>query len=68
MRLIRLTEQYITEIIEGRLGLRGPQLDSCSMTLGSFDGLHRGHRKLLNATRESRRRLNLAVRAIFTFR
>lgn len=68
MRLIRLTEQYITEIIEGRLGLRGPQLESCSLTLGSFDGLHRGHRKLLNATKESCRRLNLTDSTIFTFR
>lgn len=68
MRLIRLTEQYITEIIEGRLGLRGPQLESCSLTLGSFDGLHRGHRKLLDATRESRRRLDLVDSTIFTFR
>ena len=68
MRLIRLTEQYITEIIEGRLGQGGPQLDSCSLTLGSFDGLHRGHRKLLDATRESRRRLGLKESAIFTFR
>jgi riboflavin kinase / FMN adenylyltransferase len=68
MRLIRLTEQYITEIINGKLGLRGPQLDSCSLTLGSFDGLHRGHRKLLDATRESRRRLDLAESTIFTFR
>jgi len=68
MRLIRLTEQYITEIIEGRLGVRGPQLESCSLTLGSFDGLHRGHRKLLNSTRESCRRLGLAESTIFTFR
>jgi len=68
MRLIRLTEQYITEIIEGRLGLRGPQLESCSLTLGSFDGLHRGHRKLLATTAEARHRLNLAESAIFTFR
>lgn len=68
MRLIRLTEQYITEIIEGRLGLRGPQLDSCSLTLGSFDGLHRGHRKLLDATKESRRHLDLSDSAVFTFR
>ncbi len=68
MRLIRLTEQYITEIIEGRLGVRGPQLDSCSLTLGSFDGLHRGHQKLLDATRDSRQRLDLAESTIFTFR
>ncbi len=68
MRLIRLTEQYITEIIEGRLGLRGPQLESCSLTLGSFDGLHRGHRKLMATTSDARQRLDLAESAIFTFR
>ena len=68
MRLIRLTEQYITEIIEGRLGLRGPQLESCSLTLGSFDGLHLGHRKLLATTNEARHRFDLAESAVFTFR
>lgn len=68
MRLIRLTEQYITEIIEGRLGLRGPQLDSCSLTLGSFDGLHLGHQELLNRTADARQRLGLAESTIFTFR
>jgi riboflavin kinase / FMN adenylyltransferase len=68
MRLIRLTENYITEIIEGRLGVRGSQLESCSLTLGSFDGLHRGHKKLLDATAQARRSFNLAESAIFTFR
>jgi len=68
MRLIRLTEQYITEIIAGRLGVRGPQLESCALTLGSFDGLHRGHRALLRRTREARDRLDLAESVIFTFR
>ena len=68
MRLIRLTEQYIQEIIAGRLGVRGPQLESCALTLGSFDGLHRGHRALLKRTREARDRLGLAESVIFTFR
>ncbi len=68
MRLIRLTEQYITEIIEGRLGLRGPQLESCALTLGSFDGLHRGHLKLLETTNKARQRLDLAESTVFTFR
>lgn len=68
MRLIRLTRQYIAEIIAGRLGVRGPQLDSCSLTLGAFDGLHRGHRALMERTREARRRLGLAESVIFTFR
>lgn len=68
MRLIRLNEKYITEIIAGRLGLRGPQLESCSLTLGSFDGLHRGHRALLKATGEARERLGLAESVVFTFR
>ncbi len=68
MRLIRLTEQYITEIIEGRLGIRGAQLESCALTLGSFDGLHRGHKKLLDATAQARRRFDLAESVVFTFR
>ncbi len=68
MRLIRLTEPYIQEIIAGRLGVRGPQLASCALTLGSFDGLHGGHRALLRRTREARDRLNLAESVVFTFR
>ncbi|MCP4293200.1 MAG: bifunctional riboflavin kinase/FMN adenylyltransferase [bacterium] len=67
MRLIRLSEKYIEEIIEGRLGRRSV-LDSCSLTLGSFDGLHRGHRKLLNTVRAKKSEHDLADSVVFTFR
>ena len=67
MRLIRLTAEYIAELIEGRIGHRGPQLESCSLTLGSFDGLHRGHMALIRGVQESRRQRDLAAGAGFTF-
>ncbi len=67
MRLIRLTTEYIEELIEGRIGHRGPQLDSCALTLGSFDGLHRGHMALIHGVQDSRRQRQLAAGAVFTF-
>lgn len=67
MRLIRLTENYITEIIEGKIGTRISQLESCSLALGSFDGLHRGHQELIREVKASRDRLGLASGALFTF-
>ena len=67
MRLIRLTEDYIGEIIAGRIGTRQPQLESCSLVLGSFDGLHRGHQELIREVLASRDRLDLASGALFTF-
>jgi riboflavin kinase/FMN adenylyltransferase len=67
VRLIRLTENYINEIIEGKIGTRNPQLESCSLALGSFDGLHRGHQELIGAVKASRDRLGLDTGALFTF-
>ncbi|MFT5234278.1 MAG: riboflavin kinase/FMN adenylyltransferase, partial [Candidatus Krumholzibacteriia bacterium] len=67
MRLIRLTAEYIDELIADRIGNRGPQLESCSLTLGSFDGLHRGHMALIDKVRTSRDSRGLAEAAIFTF-
>jgi len=67
LRLIRLTTDYIGEIIEGKIGLRGPKLNSCALALGSFDGLHRGHLELIDKVQSARDRLNLESGAIFTF-
>lgn len=67
MRLIRLTEEYIGEVIAGRIGLRGPKLDTCALTVGSFDGLHRGHQALIGGVRASRDQLGLESGAVFTF-
>ena len=67
MRLIRISEQYINEIITGRIGAHRPQLESCALTLGSFDGLHRGHLELIKQTVAAKNRLNLADAVVFTF-
>ncbi len=67
MRLIRLSEDYIGEVIAGQIGLRGPKLESCALTLGSFDGLHRGHLSLLRHVKDARDRQGLAAGAVFTF-
>jgi riboflavin kinase/FMN adenylyltransferase len=67
VRLIRLTADYISEIIAGKIGTRHPQLESCSLALGSFDGLHRGHQELIEGVRSSQQRLGLDSGALFTF-
>ena len=67
MRMIRLSEQYVNELVEGRIGLRGPQLPSSALAIGSFDGLHRGHQELLRGVMAARDRLQLSDGAVFTF-
>lgn len=67
MRLIRLNEEYIQELIAGRIGVRGPQIESCALTLGSFDGLHRGHRALLRRVSDAVQDRGLAAGVVFTF-
>lgn len=67
MRMIRLSEQYVSELIEGRIGRRGPQLAGSALAIGSFDGLHRGHQELLRGVLAARDRLDLAAGAVFTF-
>lgn len=68
MRMIRLTDEYIDEVIRGAIGRRGPKLASCALTLGSFDGLHRGHQDLVGKVRLARERLGLSAAAIWTFK
>ncbi len=65
--MIRLSTDYISEIIDGKIGLGGPKLDSCALTLGSFDGLHRGHLELIKGVQNACDRLELSTGAIFTF-
>jgi len=65
--MIRLTSDYISEIIAGKIGTGRPHLESCSLAVGSFDGLHRGHRELIRGVLASRDRLHLASGALFTF-
>jgi len=67
VRLIRLTADYINELIGGRIGVRGSQLESCALTLGSFDGLHRGHMALIHGVQQSMRERGLGDGVVFTF-
>ena len=67
MRLIRLSEDYITEIISGKIGARRSQLTDSVVTLGSFDGLHLGHQKLIERVNFAHRDNGLSAGAVFTF-
>ncbi len=67
MRLIRLTAEYIADLIDGHIGHRGPHLESSALTLGSFDGLHRGHMELIRSVQQARSERDLASGAVFTF-
>jgi len=68
VRLIRLSSQYITRILEGREAWPKPALADCALALGAFDGLHLGHRALINATEVAKRAAGLSHSCIFTFR
>jgi len=68
MRLIRLTEEYIDELIAGSIGTRGSKLPGSALTMGSFDGLHRGHQALIHGVRAARARLGLEAAAVWTFK
>jgi riboflavin kinase / FMN adenylyltransferase len=66
--MIRLSEQYVGELIDGRIGQRGPQLQGGSaLAVGSFDGLHRGHQELLRGVLSAQSRLGLGAGGVFTF-
>ncbi len=67
MRMIRLSEQYVGELIDGRIGRRGPQLPGSALAIGSFDGLHRGHQELLRGVLSAQERLGLGAAGVFTF-
>lgn len=67
MRMIRLSEQYVGELIDGRIGRRGPQLPPSALAVGAFDGFHRGHQELLRGVLAARDRLGLGAGAVFTF-
>jgi riboflavin kinase/FMN adenylyltransferase len=49
-------------------GLPAPVLADCAVAVGSFDGLHLGHRALIDAVGAARDRLGLKHACLFTFR
>ncbi|MBK8166469.1 MAG: bifunctional riboflavin kinase/FMN adenylyltransferase [bacterium] len=67
MRMIRLSEQYVGELIDGRIGRRGPQLPPSALAVGAFDGFHRGHQELLRGVLAAQARQGLGAGAVFTF-
>lgn len=68
MKLIHLTETAIDDLLAGRAGGRHPAAEPCALSLGSFDGLHLGHRRLIAAVRAAQARFALPASALFTFR
>lgn len=68
MRLIRLTSEYIDELIAGEIGIRGAKLAPGALTLGSFDGLHRGHQALIHGVQAAAARLGLGEATVWTFK
>jgi len=63
-----LSSRYITRILEGLESWPAPALTDCSLALGSFDGLHLGHRALIAAAAEARHAAGLSHSCLFTFR
>lgn len=68
MRLIRLTEEYITRIVAGSDPQPGGSLRESAVALGAFDGLHRGHQRLISAVLAAKRARRLQNSCLFTFR
>jgi riboflavin kinase/FMN adenylyltransferase len=65
VRLIRLTADAIDKILTE--GSHRPLLAPGALTLGSFDGVHLGHQRLLRLVTGARDRLGLETAAVFTF-
>jgi riboflavin kinase/FMN adenylyltransferase len=68
VRLIRLGSELITRILDGRESLPGDALTDTAVALGAFDGVHLGHRALIDAVRRARDERGLALSCLFTFR
>ena len=68
MRLIRLSSELITRILDGRETLPGEAMADTAVALGAFDGVHLGHRALIDAVCRARDERGLALSCLFTFR
>ena len=66
--MIRLNATYLDRVLAGETDLPARRTGPCSLALGSFDGLHLGHRALVSAVRAARERGGLANTVLFTFR
>ncbi len=68
MRLIRLSTEMITGAISGRETWPAPAMRESAVAVGSFDGLHLGHVRLIDSLKAARDRLGLQQTCLFTFR
>ncbi len=68
MRMIRLNTDYLDRVLAGESDLPARRTGPCALALGSFDGLHRGHRTLIEAVRHAKERDGLKNSLLFTFR
>jgi len=68
MRMIRLNQDYLDRVLAGDSDLPTRRTGPCSLALGSFDGLHQGHRALVDAVRSAKTRFKLANTVLLTFR
>lgn len=68
MRMIRLNQDYLDRVLAGDSDLPTRRTGPCSLALGSFDGLHLGHRALVDAVRAAKTRHKLANTVLLTFR
>ena len=68
MRMIRLNNEYLDRVLAGESGLPVRHTGPCALSLGSFDGLHLGHRMLIDELRAAKIRDGLHSTVLFTFR
>jgi riboflavin kinase/FMN adenylyltransferase len=68
MRLIRLTAEYITRALIGDTRLPQGAVSDCCLSLGAFDGFHRGHQKLVQKVLVAKESRHLKSSCLFTFR
>ena len=68
MKLIHLDEAAIGALLAAPVDAAPAAAAPCALSLGSFDGLHLGHRSLLATVLAARARLGLPASALFTFR
>lgn len=68
MRMIRLNAEYLDGVLAGEIDLPARRTGPCALSLGSFDGLHRGHQALIGAMLEAKRQADLRATVLFTFR
>jgi riboflavin kinase / FMN adenylyltransferase len=66
LKLFELNREQVGSIISSN-GVKPLFSGSSSLTVGNFDGLHQGHRALIDATIDAKNRIGLDQSVVFTF-